>query len=76
MAVSIAESEFKVQKFVSQYGMTFPTLIDKSKNVMEAYNIRPLPTKILITPEGKIDKIITGEMSEEDIQGYMESIKP
>jgi len=31
---------------------------------METYNINPLPTTLLINPEGKIEKIITGEMSE------------
>lgn len=76
LAVNIAESNLKVQTFADQYGMIFPTLIDKTKDVMEAYNIRPLPTTILINPEGKIVKIITGEMSEKDIQGYMEQIKP
>ncbi len=71
-----AESDLKVRTFAEQYGMTFPTLIDENKSVMQAYNIRPLPTTLLINPEGKIVKIITGEMSEKSIQGYMEQIKP
>ncbi|MBO0587719.1 thiol-disulfide oxidoreductase ResA [Sporosarcina sp. E16_8] len=75
LAVNIAESDLKVRTFAEQYDMTFPTLIDKTKSVMGAYSIRPLPTTILINPDGKIIKIITGEMSEKDIQGYMESIK-
>ncbi len=76
LAVNIAESDLKVQAFVEQYGMTFPTLIDTTKSVMQAYNVKPLPTTLLINPEGKIEKIITGEMSENDIKGYMEQIKP
>ncbi|MDS9470871.1 thiol-disulfide oxidoreductase ResA [Sporosarcina pasteurii] len=76
LAVNIAESDLKVRRFAEQYGMNFPTLIDKNKGVMQAYNIKPLPTTLLIDPEGKIIKIITGEMSEEDIQGYMEQIMP
>ncbi|MEK5069681.1 thiol-disulfide oxidoreductase ResA [Sporosarcina sp. FSL K6-1508] len=76
LAVNIAESDLKVRTFAEQYGMTFPTLIDKNKSVMQAYSIRPLPTTLLINPEGKIVKIITGEMSEKSIQGYMEQIKP
>ena len=76
LAVNIAESDLKVQAFANQYGMTFPTLIDKTKGVMQAYNIRPLPTTLLINTEGIIVKIITGEMSEKDIQEYMEQIKP
>ncbi|GKV56996.1 thiol-disulfide oxidoreductase ResA [Sporosarcina sp. NCCP-2222] len=76
LAVNIAEPKLKVQSFAEQYGMVFPTLIDKTKSVMQAYNVKPLPTTLLINPDGKIIQIITGEMSEKDIQGYMESIKP
>ncbi|QUW23370.1 thiol-disulfide oxidoreductase ResA [Sporosarcina sp. Marseille-Q4063] len=76
LAVNIAESDLKVQTFAKQYGMSFPTLIDKTKVVMEAYSVRPLPTTFLINPDGKIIKIITGEMSENDIKDYMEQIKP
>lgn len=76
LAVNIAEPDLKVRTFAKQYGMVFPTLIDTTKSVMQTYNIKPLPTTLLINPEGKIIKIITGEMSEEDIKGYMEQIKP
>lgn len=43
---------------------------------MEAYNINPLPTTFLVSPEGKIEKIITGEMNETMIKQYMEQIMP
>ena len=76
LAVNIAESDLKVQAFANQYGMVFPTLIDKTKSVMQIYNVKPLPTTILINTDGKIVKIITGEMSEKDIKRYMEQIKP
>lgn len=76
LAVNVAESDLKVRTFADQYGMVFPTLIDQNKSVMRAYSIRPLPTTVLINPDGEIIKIITGEMSETDIQGYMEAIKP
>ena len=76
LAVNIAESDLKVRTFAEQYGMTFPTLIDITRSVMQAYNVKPLPTTLLINPDGKIVKIITGEMSENDIKGYMEQIKP
>lgn len=76
LAVNIAQSDFEVKSFADQYGLSFPVVIDKTKDVMTAYNIRPLPTTVLVNPEGDIERIITGEMSEQDIQGYMESIKP
>ncbi|WP_438311552.1 thiol-disulfide oxidoreductase ResA [Sporosarcina sp. FA9] len=76
LAVNIAESDLKVRAFAEQYGMVFPTLIDTTKSVMQTYNVKPLPTTLLINPDGKIVKIITGEMSENDIKSYMEQIKP
>lgn len=76
LAVNIAESKLKVQTFADEYGMTFPTLIDTNKSVMQAYNVKPLPTTLLISPEGTVEKIITGEMSEYDIKNYLKQIKP
>ena len=57
-------------------GMTFPVAIDTTKSVFTAYNINPLPTSILVNTEGKVEKIITGEMTEAQIKSHMESIKP
>ncbi|WP_342525747.1 thiol-disulfide oxidoreductase ResA [Chryseomicrobium sp. FSL W7-1435] len=76
MAVNIAESDFKVNSYTKQYGMTFPVVIDRKKNVMEQYNIGPLPTTFLVSPEGEIIRIIQGEMTEQDVENFMEEIKP
>jgi peroxiredoxin len=76
LAVNIAQSEFEVQNFADQYELSFPVVIDKTKSVMTAYNIIPLPTTVLVNPEGEIKRVITGEMTEQDIQGFMEEIKP
>lgn len=76
LAVNIAQSDFEVQNFVDTYRLSFPVVIDKTKSVMTAYNINPLPTTMLISPEGKVEKIITGEMTEKQIASFMESIKP
>ncbi|MBU0905911.1 MAG: thiol-disulfide oxidoreductase ResA [Firmicutes bacterium] len=76
LAVNIAESDFVVQQYIDQRDLTFPVLIDKTKSVMHSYNINPLPTTFLINSEGQIEKIITGEMTEEDIKKYMEQIRP
>jgi peroxiredoxin len=76
LAVNIAQSDFEVQSFADQYKLSFPVVIDKTKSVMTAYNIIPLPTTVLVNPEGKIERIITGEMTEQDIEGFMEEIKP
>ena len=76
IAVNFAQSEFEVSKYVANMGMTFPVAIDKTKSVFTTYNIGPLPTSIFIKPDGTIDRIEKGEMSEVEIIQYLESIKP
>ena len=76
IAVNYAQTDFEVKKYVANMGMTFPVAIDKTKSVFTAYNIGPLPTSIFIKPDGTIDRIKTGEMSEVEIIQYLESIKP
>ena len=76
IAVNFAQSDFEVKKYVQNMGMTFPVAIDKTKSVFTAYNIGPLPTSIFIKPDGEIERIVTGEMSEKQISNYLDSIKP
>lgn len=76
LGINIAESNFEVSSFTDKLGVKFPILLDKTKSVMRAYNVDPLPTTVLVNKEGKIVKIITGEMTETDIQKYLTSIKP
>ena len=76
IALNYAQTDFEVTKYVANMGMTFPVAIDKTKSVFTAYNIGPLPTSIFIKPDGTIDRIEKGEMSELEIIQYLESIKP
>lgn len=76
LAVNYAQTDFEVQQYATNMGLNFPVAIDKTKSVFTAYNIDPLPTTILISSEGKVEKIITGEMNEGQIASFMESIKP
>ncbi|MFS0576708.1 thiol-disulfide oxidoreductase ResA [Sporosarcina sp. 179-K 3D1 HS] len=76
LAVDIAEPQLKVESFRDQYGLTFPIVIDKNKSVMETYNIGPLPTTVLIDPDGKIVHVEKRGMSEEVIKSFMERIQP
>ncbi len=76
LALNYMQTDFEVKKYVANMGMTFPVAIDKTRSVFTAYNIGPLPTSIFIKPDGTIDRIKTGEMSEAEIIQYLESIKP
>ena len=76
IAVNIAQTNLEVQSFVDKYQLSFPVPIDKTKDVRDAYNITNLPATVLVDPDGKVVKIITGEMTEADIASFMELVKP
>ncbi|WP_391121643.1 thiol-disulfide oxidoreductase ResA [Psychrobacillus sp. L3] len=76
LAINIGESDLKVNSFAKRYGLSFPIAIDRNKSVMELYNIDPLPTTFLINPDGRIVKIIKGQMTEKDIANFMGQVKP
>lgn len=76
IAVNIAQSKLEVANYVKEMGMSFPVVIDTNKSVLTAYNITPLPTTILINPEGKVHHIVIGEMTDQSIATYIESIIP
>ncbi|MCZ2259495.1 thiol-disulfide oxidoreductase ResA [Sporosarcina sp. G11-34] len=76
LSINIKESDLKVKTFRDQYGLTFPITIDKDESVKEAYKFIPLPTTYIINKDGKIEQIISREMTEDEIRSYMESIQP
>lgn len=76
LAVNVGEPDFLINNFVKKHELVFPILKDKNKEVLGLYGIKPLPTTILINPEGIITAIEAGELSEAKIKGMMESIKP
>lgn len=76
LAVNIKQSNFTVETFRDQYGLTFPIVIDKDESVRRAFNVIPLPTTFLINADGIIEEIKTTGMSEEEIRSLMEGVKP
>lgn len=76
LAVNIAESNIAVQSFVNKHDLTFPILLDKDRQVLNAYGVGPLPTTFLINPEGQVVDITSGTLTERMIRDYMEQIKP
>ncbi|MGD6966871.1 thiol-disulfide oxidoreductase ResA [Rossellomorea vietnamensis] len=76
LAVNVGESDFQVNKFIAEHDLTFPVVVDSEIDVQNAYGIKPLPTTLLVDENGIIQRIITGEMTETDIEQHMESIKP
>ncbi|PJZ00994.1 thiol-disulfide oxidoreductase [Bacillus vallismortis] len=76
VAVNVGESKIAVHNFMKSYGVNFPVVLDTDRQVLDAYDVSPLPTTFLINPEGKVVKVVTGTMTESMIHDYMNLIKP
>lgn len=78
LAVNVGEANFIVNKFVKQYKLSFPILMDKDRDVQSVYGVDNLPHSVLIGPDGKVKKVIIGNenLTKNDFKGFMESIKP
>jgi len=63
LAVSTDSSADPVKKFVKEFGITFPVLLDDGK-VSGLYSIQGLPTSFLIDREGRIVKVRLGKYRE------------
>ncbi|MED1129760.1 thiol-disulfide oxidoreductase ResA [Bacillus paralicheniformis] len=76
VAVNVGESNLAVRNFMKDYGVNFPVVLDKDRQVLNAYDVTPLPTTFLINPDGEIVKVVSGTMTERMIHDYMNMIKP
>lgn len=59
----------EVAKFVKEFNVTFPIVLDESGEVAKSYQIFGLPTTIFINQEGIIQEIFTGPVN----KAYIES---
>lgn len=75
VAVSVDATELVINRFIDQYGLTFPVVHDKGQ-VMELYGIGPLPSTFFINPEGKVEEKVIGPLTLSRLEGYLQQIQP
>ncbi|WP_088043829.1 thiol-disulfide oxidoreductase ResA [Bacillus sp. EAC] len=76
LALNADESKFSVERFVSDYKLKFPIAIDKDQQVLNTYGVNPLPTTFFVSPDGKIKRIVTGQMTPSSFESYIKEILP
>ena len=61
VAVSIdRDNPDKVKKYIDQYNLTFPILLDPRQEARKSYFIMGLPTSYLIGADGRLKGFISG----------------
>lgn len=76
VAVSLDSTELVVDRFIDKYDLTFPIPHDTSGEVRDLYKVGPIPSTFFISPEGEIVEYVSGELSLERLEGYLQDILP
>ncbi|SDZ93898.1 Peroxiredoxin [Thalassobacillus cyri] len=66
LAINLTQTESSrddVGKFVDEFGLTFPVLMDENVAVANQYQIKPIPTSYFIDSEGYIQYVALGAMN-------------
>ncbi|GAB7054719.1 MULTISPECIES: redoxin domain-containing protein [unclassified Paenibacillus] len=73
IAVNVGESRGSAAEFVSKHGLKFPILLDPGGEAAGRYGVVGLPATFLIDGEGRLKKIIPGELPQ--FEGIMALLK-
>jgi len=69
------DDPLKIMPFVSENGLTFPTLLDETGEIANAYQLKSLPSSYFINREGIITEVVIGgPMSEALLRTRIEEI--
>jgi peroxiredoxin len=74
LAVNFDEPVEAVQAFVDELDLTFPVLLDPGAEVQDLYRVRGYPTTYIIDPEGMVQVVHIGFMSELQLDGYLDEL--
>jgi peroxiredoxin len=77
LAVNLTTGETdpnNIPKFISNYGLTFPVLLDKQGNIGDIYQAFSIPTSYFIDTKGIIREKMVGAMDKETMENYISNI--
>jgi len=67
LAINLSEDDLTVNSFVARFPLSYPILRDRNREVERAYGLRSYPTTFFVRPDGTIEEIFVGGMTEKDI---------
>jgi len=69
------DNPLDIAPFLTQYGITFPVLLDELGSVAQKYDLRSLPSSYFISRDGTINEVVIGgPMSEALLRTRIEAI--
>jgi peroxiredoxin len=62
-------------KFISDFGLTFPVVLDKQGDIGDIYQAFSIPTSYFIDTKGIIQETMVGAMDKETMENFMSKIQ-
>ena len=72
--VNFDEPPQQVEKFVEEFNLSFPVLLDPGGNVQDLYRVRGYPTTFVIDEEGIIRFHHIGLLTEDQLESYLDQL--
>lgn len=76
VGINIAETDVTAMQFVKQYKLNFPIWMDRNREVVDLYEIGPIPSTYFIDPTGKIVAVKEGPLQLNELQNIVLSMLP
>ena len=74
LAVDNDESIEVVKDFVDELGLSFQVLLDPGAEIQALFRVRGYPTSMFVDPDGVIQAVHIGLMTEGQLDGYLEQV--
>ncbi|HLR66356.1 thiol-disulfide oxidoreductase ResA [Virgibacillus alimentarius] len=76
VAVSLDANELVINRFIDKYDLTFPTPHDANSEVMDLYDVGPIPSTFFINPDGEIEEVVNGALTLDKLEDHFQEILP
>lgn len=67
-----SDPDYAFDKFLKEYGITFPVLLDKNSKIANKYRVISIPTTFILDEYGKIAHIHYGTVTKEKLNSLLE----
>ncbi|REK76898.1 redoxin domain-containing protein [Paenibacillus paeoniae] len=78
IAVNLTQAENNeddVMRFIKDFELSFPVVLDRESRVANMYQVRTIPTTFILDSDGKVEQKIIGPLTYEMIDELMEQVK-
>lgn len=70
IGVNLQETAAAAERFVGEFAVTYPIVLDRDGSVAQAYGVRVLPVTFLVDPDGRVVAIERGQVMRERLEGW------